>query len=140
MVSIQSETFSKNGCVSFIIFFRGIDDEDENFYLYNGKGHKYYNRVNDTLVSLEEPNGFVLGYGPKKMSWYVFGEGEHMWRQTMIKIYRETGEKREIDLAKLFPDGRIWLMNFHPKNETMVFQMKTNLGLELFKVELNKPY
>jgi Tol biopolymer transport system component len=120
-------------------FFREIDSQDENFFLYNSKGHYYYNRVSDTLITLEkEPEAFVLGYGPDKKDWYGFAEGEHTWIKKMVKINGENGEQKVLDFAKLFPDGRIWLVNFHPKKDVMVFEMKTNLGKEFFKVEWEK--
>lgn len=118
-------------------FFRGTDDKEQNFYLYNGLGLFNYNRPKDSLSQvLPDNTQYIIGCSHDNKYWYSAESGDFSWIKGMTRISTSDPDKQKsVSFEEVFPDGRIWLIRFSPVEDLMVFDMKTNLGNDLYKLE-----
>lgn len=121
-------------------WFRGLLDNDKHCLV--GKDNKYYfydleeDKYTELFDKPVEEIGVFKGFSPDRHYCYTASKGEWAFVKEMrrVAVNRDEPDKT-ISLEEGFPNGMMWNGSMHPSKNEYVFDMQTNIGLDIYKLE-----
>ncbi|HSG67593.1 MAG TPA: hypothetical protein VK994_02725, partial [Bacteroidales bacterium] len=118
----------------------GVYDDDRYCLVGKDRMYYYYDMKENTFMELfdEDVNqiGIFKGFSPDGKYVYTATAGEWQHVKELSRRAMEGDEPvKAISLAEKLPNGRMWNGSMHPSRNIFVFDMNTNIGLDIYKLE-----